>query len=217
MNIFEIYCAGEGRINETNMSSVLGYLLSPDASHGFGKESLNSFLEPLADEIKILCDNKKLKLTGKNFHSNKLADQLGKVAIEFEEDVYGTSASSSKATKKREIDLVIRFEGQADKQKLIIAIENKISDGSSNDIDQLEEEYRFLRLTVDEKLNYYIDDRLVDVANLETELTNEVTTKKAVTLVVRMDRNQTVQELTNIYDLAAKLKLAMVMAAEKKK
>jgi hypothetical protein len=32
-----------------------------------------------------------------------------------------------------------------------------------------------------------------------------------------MDRNQTVQELTNIYDLAAKLKLAMVMAAEKKK
>jgi hypothetical protein len=32
-----------------------------------------------------------------------------------------------------------------------------------------------------------------------------------------MDRNQTVQELTNIYDLAAKLKLSMVMAAEKKK
>jgi len=73
-----------------------------------------------------------------------------------------------------------------------------------------------IRLTVDDKLNYYIDDRLVDVANLETELTNEVTTKKAVTLVVRMDRNQTVQELTNIYDLAAKLKLSMVMAAEKK-
>lgn len=74
-----------------------------------------------------------------------------------------------------------------------------------------------IRLTVDEKLNYYIDDRLVDVANLEAELTTEVTSKKAVTLVVRMDRNQTVQELTNIYDLAAKLKLAMVMAAEKKK
>ena len=150
MNIFEIYCAGEGRINETNMSSVLGYLLSPDASHGFGKESLNSFLEPLADEIKILWTNQKLKVAGKSFHPQKLADQLGKVAIEFEEDVYGTSASSSKATKKREIDLVIRFEGEADKQKLIIAIENKISDGSSNDIDQLEEEYRFLRLTVDE-------------------------------------------------------------------
>jgi biopolymer transport protein ExbD len=32
-----------------------------------------------------------------------------------------------------------------------------------------------------------------------------------------MDRNQTVQDLTNVYDLAAKLNLSMVMAAEKKK
>jgi hypothetical protein len=151
MNIFEIYCAGEGRINETNMSSVLGYLLSPDASHGFGKESLNFFLEPLAKEIKILCDNQKLKLAGKNFHPDKLADQLGQVKFKFEEDVYGESIADKKITKKREIDLVIRFEGAADKQKLIIAIENKISDGSSNDVHQLEEEYRFLRKEIDDE------------------------------------------------------------------
>lgn len=150
MNIFEIYCAGEGRINETNMSSVLGYLLSPEASHGFGKESLNLFLAPLADEIKVLCDNHKLKLAGKSFHPQKLADQLGKVEIKFEEDVYGASVASRETTKKREIDLVIRFEGTSDKQKLIIAIENKISDGSSNDVHQLEEEYRFLRAEIDE-------------------------------------------------------------------
>jgi hypothetical protein len=155
MNIFEIYCAGEGRINETNMSSVLGYLLSPDASHGFGKESLNLFLEPLADDIKALCDNQKLKLAGKIFHPQKLADQLGNVEIKFEEDVYGLSVNSSETTKKREIDLVIRFEGTADKQKLIIAIENKISDGSSTDVHQLEEEYKFLREEIDE-----IADRL---------------------------------------------------------
>jgi hypothetical protein len=151
MNIFEIYCAGEGRINETNMSSVLGYLLSPDASHGFGKESLNLFLEPLADDIKALCNNQKLKLAGKIFHPQKLADQLGNVEIKFEEDVYGLSVASSETTKKREIDLVIRFEGTADKQKLIIAIENKISDGSSTDVHQLEEEYKFLREEIDEK------------------------------------------------------------------
>jgi hypothetical protein len=150
MNIFEIYCGGEGRINETNMSSVLGYLLSPYASHGFGKESLNSFLEPLADEIKILCDNKKLKLAGKNFHPDKLADQLGKVKIEFEKDVYGKSVTNNEITKKREIDLLIRFEGDENKQKLIIAIENKISDGSSTDLHQLKEEYLFLRSEIDE-------------------------------------------------------------------
>ena len=150
MNIFEIYCAGEGRINETNMSSVLGYLLSPEASHGFGKESLNLFLEPLADEIKALCDNQKLKLAGNIFHPQKLADQLGNVEIKFEEDVYDESGTSRDVTKKREIDLVIRFEGTTDKQKLIIAIENKISDGSSTDIHQLEDEYNFLRAQIDD-------------------------------------------------------------------
>jgi len=150
MNIFEIYCAGEGRINEANMSSVLGYLLSPDASHGFGKESLNAFLEPLADEIHSLCDQQKLKLAGKIFHRKKLAEQLGTVEIEFEEDVYGISPSKIEIEKRREIDLVIRFSGEAEKQKLVIAIENKISDGSSNDCQQLVEEYIFLRSKVDE-------------------------------------------------------------------
>jgi hypothetical protein len=150
MNIFEIYCAGEGRINETNMSSVLGYLLSPDASHGFGKESLNAFLEPLADEIIYLCDQQKLKLAGKSLHRKKIAEQLGSVEIEFEEDVYGISPSKVDIEKRREIDLVIRFSGEAEKQKLVIAIENKISDGSSNDSQQLVEEYNFLRTKVDE-------------------------------------------------------------------
>ncbi|MDF0694566.1 ExbD/TolR family protein [Aquirufa ecclesiirivi] len=74
-----------------------------------------------------------------------------------------------------------------------------------------------VRLTVDENRNYFIDDNPVDFANLETELTQAVSAKKAATLIVRMDRNQTVQELTNVYDLAAKLNLSMVMAAEKKK
>jgi hypothetical protein len=73
------------------------------------------------------------------------------VKFQFEEDVYGESVTGKKITKKREIDLVIRFEGTAAKQKLIIAIENKISDGSSNDVHQLEEEYKFLREAIDEE------------------------------------------------------------------
>lgn len=74
-----------------------------------------------------------------------------------------------------------------------------------------------IKLTVDENQNYFIDDRQIDPMNLEQELTREVEIKKAATLIVRMDRNQTVQDLTNVYDLAAKLNLSMVMAAEKKK
>jgi hypothetical protein len=79
-----------------------------------------------------------------------LAEQLGTVEIEFEEDVYGISPSKIEIEKRREIDLVIRFSGEAEKQKLVIAIENKISDGSSNDSQQLVEEYIFLRSKVDE-------------------------------------------------------------------
>lgn len=74
-----------------------------------------------------------------------------------------------------------------------------------------------IKLTVDENQNYFIDDRQIDPMNLEQEITREVEIKKAATLIVRMDRNQTVQDLTNVYDLAAKLNLSMVMAAEKKK
>ncbi|RVU26462.1 biopolymer transporter ExbD [Sandaracinomonas limnophila] len=74
-----------------------------------------------------------------------------------------------------------------------------------------------IKLTVDENKNYFIDDRQIDPLNLEQELTTEVQIKKAATLIVRMDKNQTVQDLTNVYDLAAKLNLSMVMAAEKKK
>lgn len=74
-----------------------------------------------------------------------------------------------------------------------------------------------IKLTVDEFRNYYIDDQLVDLPNLETVLKRTAESKKTATLVVRMDKNQTVQELTNVYDIAAHLNLTMVMAAEKRK
>lgn len=52
MNIFEIFSAGKEKINEENMSSVLGFLLYPMSPHGFGRESLGTFLEPIENYIK---------------------------------------------------------------------------------------------------------------------------------------------------------------------
>ncbi|MEY3860173.1 MAG: hypothetical protein RIS50_454 [Bacteroidota bacterium] len=59
------------------------------------------------DEINSLCDQRKLKLAGKSLQRKKIAEQLGSVEIEFEEDVYGISPSKVNIEKRREIDLVI--------------------------------------------------------------------------------------------------------------
>jgi len=104
--------------------------------------------------------------------------------------------------------LMISTLASPDAIKLLLPETNKPQSTPANEV---------IRLTVDENKNYFIEDRQIDFANLEVELTKDVQAKKAVTLIVRMDRNQTVQDLTNVYDLAAKLNLSMVMAAEKKK
>lgn len=47
MNIFKILAKGDGKIDEANISSFLGYLLDPYQDHGLGFEFLSRFLELL--------------------------------------------------------------------------------------------------------------------------------------------------------------------------
>lgn len=47
MNIFQAMSMGNGKLNEENMSAMLGYLLSPNEPHGLGDVFLQSFLEAL--------------------------------------------------------------------------------------------------------------------------------------------------------------------------
>lgn len=47
MNIFQALSMGNGKLNEENMSAMLGYLLSPNEPHGLGDVFLRSFLEAL--------------------------------------------------------------------------------------------------------------------------------------------------------------------------
>lgn len=47
MNIFQALSMGNGKLNEENMSAMLGYLLSPNEPHGLGDVFLQSFLEAL--------------------------------------------------------------------------------------------------------------------------------------------------------------------------
>ena len=61
MNIFEIFTYGNGRITETNLTSILAFLLDPQESHGFGTSFINEFLLPIESEIKRICKQHNLK------------------------------------------------------------------------------------------------------------------------------------------------------------
>ena len=48
MNIFTVLSQGKGRLNEENLSAMLGYLLSPTQTHGLGDTFLRLFLNTVA-------------------------------------------------------------------------------------------------------------------------------------------------------------------------
>jgi biopolymer transport protein ExbD len=52
---------------------------------------------------------------------------------------------------------------------------------------------------------------------VDAQLKEILKTKKANSLIISIDKSRSVQDLTDVYDLAAKNNLSMVMAAEKKK
>ena len=54
MNIFHVLSQGRGRLNEENLSAMLGFLLSPKQTHGLGDLFLRRFLEAVAQK----CDDK---------------------------------------------------------------------------------------------------------------------------------------------------------------
>ncbi|MDM5264843.1 PD-(D/E)XK nuclease family protein [Bacillus wiedmannii] len=47
MNIFDALTNGKGRILETNISSLLAYLLDPNQPHGLGNTLIHTFISSL--------------------------------------------------------------------------------------------------------------------------------------------------------------------------
>jgi biopolymer transport protein ExbD len=76
-----------------------------------------------------------------------------------------------------------------------------------------------IRVSVDANNNFFIDGNaqplLLD--QVDAQLKAILKTKKANSLIISIDKSRSVQDLTDVYDLAAKNNLSMVMAAEKKK
>ena len=72
-----------------------------------------------------------------------------------------------------------------------------------------------IRLTVDENNKYFVDDVEVPFDQLETYLGEEAKKKGSETVILRIAKDRTVQDLTLIHDIIARLNLAMVMATDK--
>lgn len=53
MNLFTVLSQGRGRLNEDNLSAMLGYLLAPSQTHGLG----DSFLRPFLHSLGEACDD----------------------------------------------------------------------------------------------------------------------------------------------------------------
>lgn len=51
MNIFTVLSQGKGRLNEENLSAMLGYLLTPTQTHGLG----DTFLRPFLTTVALSC------------------------------------------------------------------------------------------------------------------------------------------------------------------
>jgi len=72
-----------------------------------------------------------------------------------------------------------------------------------------------IRMTVDAENRYFVDDTLVPFEKLETYLGEQAKVKGSETVILRIAQDRTVQDLARIYDIVARLNLAMVMATDK--
>lgn len=145
MNIFEIFSDGNGRISETNMSSILNFLLDPVRAHGFGHASIARFLMPIRDKLNHLNgpnDRMSLSKTSE-LEFDRWVKRFSRIELTLEEDVYEPD-EENKSPRKRVLDSVIRFY-YANELCWVLAIENKTSMASASEIEQLSEEYNFLR------------------------------------------------------------------------
>jgi hypothetical protein len=146
MNVFEIFCEGDGRINEANMSSALHFLLNPKAPHGFGVTSLREFLSPISDQLEMLCQQRHVLNPYRTFELASFLRSFDHIDFSLEEKVFNPSPEVGQRN-HRDIDIVIKFFRDFDTTKapsFVVAIENKIIENSASE-DQITDEYKFLR------------------------------------------------------------------------
>lgn len=139
MNIFTVLSQGNGRLDEENISAMLGFLLNPNNSHGLGDLFLREFLKLISD------------LSGNNRFNDILKSNSIKAEILLERQYEIKS-------KNRTIDIEIKIYPENSKSGKKgndfheihrIAIENKIK-SSSAEVEQFKEEFLAINEDLDD-------------------------------------------------------------------
>ena len=122
MNIFTALSQGKGRLDEENMSAMLGYLLSPTQTHGFGDVFLRRFLMCIEELSGI---------------PNKFGDILSSTIPINAEVILEQKYSLGNYTRSVDIEIQI-FKSNTEIYR--IDIENKVKPGAAEKI-QFREEF----------------------------------------------------------------------------
>ena len=71
-----------------------------------------------------------------------------------------------------------------------------------------------VNLTINKEKEYYLNDKLVVPADLETAILKLVGDKPDMSVVLRMDATLTIQDLVDVLAIGTKLKIRIVMATQ---
>lgn len=129
MNIFTVLSQGKGRLNEENLSAMLGYLLMPSETHGLG----DTFLRPFLNCLAAACGD------SKRFDDVLNAGKRLRCEL-FLENPYDVDGQ------RRVVDIELRMSLRAAESEAAdielhrIAIENKVK-AQAADAEQLKEEF----------------------------------------------------------------------------
>lgn len=76
---------------------------------------------------------------------------------------------------------------------------------------------KMVTLSIDQNMNYAVDDQPVAYPDLESVLAEKLATMNEPTIVLRVDNLLTIQDVVDVIDIGTKLKAKMVLATDKKK
>ena len=72
-------------------------------------------------------------------------------------------------------------------------------------------------LAMNEKREFFVNGENVLESDLKVKIAAIATQKQSETVVLKIDKNSTIQDLTSLHDIIAELNLGMVLATEKSK
>jgi biopolymer transport protein ExbD len=73
------------------------------------------------------------------------------------------------------------------------------------------------RITINDKLQYFVDGKAVAFGNLGNALMQKIKNTDKPVVILDMDKSLSIQTLVDLYDLASDLKIEMVLSTDPKK